>query len=134
MRSSRSRKRWDGLLVCEADWEPQHPQDFVRGVKDRQNVEEPSPESVDTIIGPLTTTTTAAINAGATTLFVASSTRFSAADVIGVTRSDGDVQRCVVSSVPISTQIVVTAGTAMRGAVSSGALIVNYSAVSGPSY
>lgn len=28
------RMTWDGLLVCEKDWEPRHPQDFVRGVSD----------------------------------------------------------------------------------------------------
>ena len=25
---------WEGLLVCHADWEPRHPQDFVRAVRD----------------------------------------------------------------------------------------------------
>ena len=24
------RKRWDGLLVCHKDWEPQHPQSLIR--------------------------------------------------------------------------------------------------------
>ena len=27
-------KRWDGLVVCKDDWEPRHPQEFVRAVKD----------------------------------------------------------------------------------------------------
>lgn len=27
-------KRWDGLMVCRDDWEPRHPQDFVRSVKE----------------------------------------------------------------------------------------------------
>lgn len=31
-------KRWDGFMVCAAHWEPRHPQDFVRGVVDNQNV------------------------------------------------------------------------------------------------
>jgi len=26
---------WDGLLVCPDDWEPRHPQDFVRGREER---------------------------------------------------------------------------------------------------
>ena len=25
---------WDGLAVCPKDWEPRHPQDFVRGKED----------------------------------------------------------------------------------------------------
>lgn len=30
------RKRWDGLMVCNADYEVRHPQDFVKGIADRQ--------------------------------------------------------------------------------------------------
>jgi len=25
-------------MVCEEDWEPRHPQDFVRGVQERSNI------------------------------------------------------------------------------------------------
>ena len=32
------KKRWDDLMVCKDDWEIRHPQDFVRGVPDNQNV------------------------------------------------------------------------------------------------
>lgn len=31
-------KRWDGAWACSACWEPRHPQDFVRGVKDNPSV------------------------------------------------------------------------------------------------
>ena len=33
-KASQLRKEWTGLFVCKDDWEPRHPQDFVRGVKD----------------------------------------------------------------------------------------------------
>lgn len=36
-KSNEIRKRWDGLLVCDEDWEPRHPQDFVRGVPELSN-------------------------------------------------------------------------------------------------
>lgn len=33
------RKEWNGLLVCFPEcWEPRHPQDFVRAVRDKQRV------------------------------------------------------------------------------------------------
>ena len=33
------RKEWTGLLVCsDTCWEPRHPQDFLRGVEDKQSV------------------------------------------------------------------------------------------------
>ena len=31
------RKRWDNLMVCDHDFEERHPQDFVKGIIDRQN-------------------------------------------------------------------------------------------------
>lgn len=31
-------KTWNGLYVCKDDYEPRHPQDFVKGVKDDQSV------------------------------------------------------------------------------------------------
>ena len=37
-KNSDLRKRWDNLMVCKDDWEIRHPQDFVRGVPDNQNV------------------------------------------------------------------------------------------------
>lgn len=34
-RSKNIRVQWDGLIVCQSCWEPRHPQDFVRGRRDR---------------------------------------------------------------------------------------------------
>lgn len=36
--ASTIRLEWTGLRVCEHCWEPRHPQDFVRGVRDDQTV------------------------------------------------------------------------------------------------
>jgi len=30
------KKRWDGLMCCDDDWEIRQPQDFVRGIADTQ--------------------------------------------------------------------------------------------------
>jgi hypothetical protein len=51
-RASQTSKRWDGLIVCHEDFEARHPQDFVRGRRDRQNVPDPRPEAADVFIGP----------------------------------------------------------------------------------
>lgn len=45
------RKEWTGLVVCYSCYEPRHPQDFVRGVQDKQSVYDPRPELTDTFIG-----------------------------------------------------------------------------------
>lgn len=41
---SQLRKRWDGAMVCSADWEPQHPQDKIRIRAERNNVKDARPE------------------------------------------------------------------------------------------
>lgn len=126
-RASKTERRWDGLIVCHEDWESRHPQDFVRGRKDLQNVPNPRPESITALVGTLQTSLTQDVGASDTTLHVESSVRFELDDEIGVTSASGDVLRRVVGSVPTTTSIIITAPLA--ASASSGALVVNYSAV-----
>lgn len=49
-RASETQKRWDGLRVCMADFEPRHPQDFVKGKRDRQAVRNARPEPPDEFV------------------------------------------------------------------------------------
>lgn len=35
-KASTLRKRWDGFMVCSADWEPRQPQDYARGKAEKQ--------------------------------------------------------------------------------------------------
>lgn len=44
VKASTLRQRWDGLLVCKEDWEPRHPQDFVRGISENVNPPYTRPE------------------------------------------------------------------------------------------
>lgn len=44
------RERWDGLMVCTQDWEPQHPQLLIRPIPDQQPIPWSRPEPVDTFI------------------------------------------------------------------------------------
>lgn len=34
-RNNELKSTWDGLVVCEDDWEPRHPQDLLRGRADK---------------------------------------------------------------------------------------------------
>ena len=43
IKMSDARKRWDGFLVCKADYEERHPQDFVRAKQDKISVRETRP-------------------------------------------------------------------------------------------
>ena len=50
-RRSVMKKEWTGLIVCEKDWEPRHPQDFARGIPDEIAPEGPSrPEPVEVFL------------------------------------------------------------------------------------
>jgi hypothetical protein len=42
-------------MVCSKDWEPRHPQDFVRGITDIQAVPWSRPESSNNFVSPCTT-------------------------------------------------------------------------------
>ena len=46
------RREWTGLRVCNDCWEPRHPQEFVRGVPDRQAVPNPRPDPPPVYIDP----------------------------------------------------------------------------------
>lgn len=50
VRMSQTRKTWDGLRVCLADWDPKHPQLSVRGKVDRQAVYDGRPEPADQFV------------------------------------------------------------------------------------
>lgn len=45
------RDRWDGFKVCKADWEPRHPQEFLRNVPE-STIPWSRPEPADIFIGP----------------------------------------------------------------------------------
>lgn len=47
---SKLRKTWDGLYSCPKCWEPRQPQDFVKGVLDKQSVPVTRPESTDEFV------------------------------------------------------------------------------------
>lgn len=38
IKASDAKQRWDGFIVCPEDWEPRHPQDFVKAKIDKISV------------------------------------------------------------------------------------------------
>lgn len=45
-KASELRRRWDNMRVCSEDFEERHPQDFLKGKPDRQNVPWTRPEGL----------------------------------------------------------------------------------------
>jgi hypothetical protein len=50
IKSTESRKRWDGLVVCKDDWEERHILDFYRGTRDSFPLPFTRPEPADNYI------------------------------------------------------------------------------------
>ena len=51
-KASQLRRRWDGYMVCDKDYETRHPQDFVKSKADKQAVPWTRPEPQDVFITP----------------------------------------------------------------------------------
>ena len=49
-KSYQLRKRWDGLWVCQEDFETRHPQDLIKIPKEDSSVPWSRPEQADTFI------------------------------------------------------------------------------------
>lgn len=48
--SEDKKKRWDGAIVCKWDWEPRHPQDLIKAVKEDTSIPDPRPEPPDIFV------------------------------------------------------------------------------------
>ncbi len=126
VRSFDTRLEWNGLIIRDDMSESRNQQDFVRGVYDDQRVEEPRPTPTAGLLGPLTTTTTAAANAGATSISVASSVRWLIGDSVEILAGtlDGASQfRTTLANVPNATTIVLASG--LPQPTPSGNLVTN---------
>lgn len=51
IRASQAKKRWDGAIVIADQCEPRHPQEFVKGIKERIAAKVSRPEQTDDFIG-----------------------------------------------------------------------------------
>ncbi len=50
IKASWGQKEWTGQTVRSQSWEPRHPQDLIRPIPDRQDVEDPNPEATDVFL------------------------------------------------------------------------------------
>lgn len=50
-KASQLRKRWDNAMVCRKCWERRNPQDFVRGIPDKQAPAWTRPPNTDVFVG-----------------------------------------------------------------------------------
>ncbi len=43
-KASQLKKRWDGFMVCSADFEQRHPQDMVKPIRSNNRIKDARPE------------------------------------------------------------------------------------------
>lgn len=130
VRAERTRKEWYGTIRRNQSWEPRQPQDFVRGVRDDQNVQDARPRSVDQFQGPLGTVTTAAASAGDSTLQVQTTARMAVGDFLTIMLANGE--NCLMEIGFILSLSLLQFTTNLPYAVLSGAIVIDTSALSPP--
>lgn len=50
IKASSLQKTWDGFYVCPQHWEPRHPQDFVRAIREDPTVRINRPDTEPTFV------------------------------------------------------------------------------------
>lgn len=122
-----TRREWNGLIVGNDEFEMRQPQDFVRGVADKQIVDSPRPRApVDTFIGPLVTELTAAASPGDTTLQIADSARMVIGDRVDVLLDNGTLFTSIFG---ISGATSITISNPIPSPASVGNQVIDRSAV-----
>ena len=102
IKASNSRLQWNNVRCADRYFEERHPQDFVRGVPDKQNVPFARPESADPWLvtsSTINNPTGTGFDAGTTTITVASTTGFQNNDFVNILLDGGGI---------LQTQVTVT--------------------------
>jgi hypothetical protein len=89
MRAEHTRRQWNNIYTELETWEPRQPQDLVRGVKDKQSVQDARPLAPNTFVGPTNTTLSANAAIGQTVIPVASMGGFAVGENVGVMLDSG---------------------------------------------
>ena len=127
IRAERTRKEWTGHIVREESWEPRNQQDFVRGVRDYQNVELFRTRQNDTSIDVSTALSVKAATL-ATVLTVDSTTNFSNGDTVSVMLDNGVQHVTTLNGAPAASTITLLKG--LPSAASVGNMVFDRSATS----
>ena len=124
IRASVSKKTWDGLVVCAADWEPRHPQELIHDTpQDWQAVRDARPRPSYITVSAITTIATAG-SAGDSTITVTSISDMSDIQQISIQLDNGNLQVTTINGTPSGTTVTLT--DKLTGSVAVG----NYVAVS----
>ena len=125
IKSTEARREWNHSVVRQEDFEHRHPQDFVRGVRDVQAVDDPRPGAPD-IPTHTETTLDAAEVSGQTQLSVTATTNMTAGDSIMIELDDGTFHLSTIASLVAGD--TVTIADALPSKAASGNTVIIASA------
>lgn len=122
--------QWNRLRVDESVWEPRQPQDLVKGVRDKQSVEDARPLSPAQFVSALYFTIQASYGPGAVIIALNTTAMIVPGDPVGVVMDTdgGAIFRTTISYVGAGYVILFDP---LPGYVSSGNELVDYSPGSG---
>jgi hypothetical protein len=95
-------KEWTGRIVRNKSYEPRHPQDFVRGVRDDQSVPDARPRPAPLFTGPSTYLITTPSVAGSSILNVKNTMGLVFADLVIIMLDNGNTFYATVASVSVN--------------------------------
>lgn len=125
--ASQMRRQWDGLIVGDDQFERRHPQEAIRVRAEKIAVKDPRPPSVPQFNGPLTTTLTAAAEAGSVVIDVETTERWYAGDKASVFLANADQFKTVIQAVESATRLRLT--RPLPDAATAGAMVFNDTAI-----
>jgi hypothetical protein len=99
-RAEATRKEWNGLIVDQNLWEARQPQDLVRGVPDRQSVEDARPLAPAQFVGPIYLTLSADAPPKSPYITVQSPAGVTLQDRIGVMMDNGVLWPAIIVGLP----------------------------------
>src|SRR5262245_22747708 len=128
--ASQTKKEWTGRIVRRESFEKRQPQDFVKGVSDRQWVPDPRPEpTIDNFSGPLTSELKSLAAAGTKNLVLNDTSRMLDGDNCWILLDNGYLHRTRIEQVVDRTHLIIILPLSWSASV--GNLFTDVSAVSG---
>ncbi len=127
-KAERTLKQWDNLIVDQSLYETRQPQDLVRGVKDKQSVEQPRPLAPNVFVGPIYVQISANAGIGATDIYVESLLGLKVNTTVGIMMDNGILFNALLQSIDAGGQFVAISQPLPYPAA-SGNLLIDYEVV-----
>ena len=126
VKASDTKREWNHLIVRTKSWEERHPQDFIRGIRDVQAVNDPRPGAQDSLVYTETTLDADELP-GQTTLSVTATTSMTVGDAVMLVQDNDELHMSNIASIVAGDTVTIDDATTYLA--SSGNVLYIASAV-----